>query len=443
MRRAGLVAFALALPTLALGSSWAFHVALHSRPPLLDQDTALQDRLPQAWIDRQVVRVSKVRDRREFWAFEKSNVRGTAIKLLETPELRGALFPGYSEAMFNDQELWRIYSTRDFSSTAWLPPLQSSASPGVLVYHSWLGCLDIFRRYGADVIVFGSSETFRSLVPAALSHKRVLFCTTTYSYPHQAEWLAREMARSDVPRASWVILGVSLWSLYQDHAGFQSAQAEKKQLWDRYLASRYGRFAGDFKASENFRPPTWDQLYLPNLSTLGKHRNRLHEAQDPATYFSRNPDATTDGVVSRASLSTPAGLSAFFSSFKPSFPLFQGLDESQCHDRGEDRSLRTAVQATHAIAEHTLLYVPPISPRIRERLPRCYLERFQRTLTSLAGEGTIVQAAQSEDYGLTDSDYFYAGDIDGLVKFDSVHTNFLGAMKVSRQVAARLLGGRP
>src|SRR5256885_2274913 len=115
-----LLVFFSSLAFLAVTSSWAFRHAVGSSVPLLDQDLPLQQHLPASWVDRDVIRASKVRRQREFWAFEKSSVTGAALRVLEVPELRSALFPGYPESMFADDDLWRAYSSRDFSSTAWL-----------------------------------------------------------------------------------------------------------------------------------------------------------------------------------------------------------------------------------------------------------------------------------------------------------------------------------
>jgi hypothetical protein len=52
--------------------------------------------------------------------------------------------------------------------------------------HSWRGSFDLFERHGADVILFGSSESYRSLIPAVLAESlgggteriKVLSCQT-------------------------------------------------------------------------------------------------------------------------------------------------------------------------------------------------------------------------------------------------------------------------
>ena len=443
-----LLAFAFSLPVLALGSSWIFHRAFPDGRPWLDQDLGLQGRLPVEWLDLGVLRVQKVRRREEFWAFEKSNVEGTALRVLETPALREALYPGYPPEMFADRELWRAYASRDFSSTAWLPPLQPYSSYGILTYQSWMGCLDIFRRQGADVVIFGSSETFRSLVPQVLSGdkaRKVLLCTTTSSYPEQAQWVAREMAKPGMPRAQWVIFGISLWSLHQGHDRYLSIQAEKRSLLDRYLASRYGQYEADVKAAEVLRPPTWDDLYSPNLSAWSRHRSRAHGPTTAADYFARQPETVATGAIARKVLEG-GDFGAALAGFKPSFPLLDGVDEKLCAPGALDAEglLGPSIRAVARIADHTLLYVPPISPRMRAVLPGCYLDTFARALQSFGDGGAVTLAAEkAEDYGLADSDYLYAGDLETVVKYEAVHTNFAGAVKVSRRIESRLAGVSP
>jgi hypothetical protein len=441
------VSFVLSIAILGAGASWVSRRWVGPQGPLLEQDLSLQTRLPGKWIDPAVTKTSQVRTRHEFWAFEKSSVAGSAVRLLESPELRSALFPGYPEQMFADVELWRDYFGRDQSSTAWLPPLQSRSRTGVLLYQSWLGCLDIYRRYGADVVIFGSSETFRSVVPEVLAKsagsekRRVLLCTTTYSYPQQAEWVLHEMARAGKPVPAWIILGVSVWSLYQGHPAFIAAQAEKHGVMDRYLASRYGRFSLDLKPSEELRPPRWDDLFTPTWAMLSKHRSRVGLDLNPVSYLKAHPDAPADGEFLSSAM-TGGNLDRALSPMKPSFPLFKGLSAREC-EGAEPTALEPVVRAARAGAGHVLVYVPPVSPRILATLPKCYLERFAAAINALHDEKTRIQAEGSASYGLTDADYIYSGEIDGIAKFDSVHTNYVGALKVSARIQHRLEGAGP
>lgn len=456
---AALAAFLIAVPLLGASARWAMDRALPRAALLQDQDTALESRLPPEWLapsDQRILKIPKVKARHQFWAFERSNVQGAAIRALETRELRDALFPGYPDAMYEDAELWKRYFGRDFASTAWLPPLQSHATHGygILVYQSWLGCLDILKRYGADGVIFGSSETFRSLVPATLSEllprnadgsrQRVLLCTTTSAYPQQVEWVAHELTKPDAILVSrkprWAIFGASLWSLYQGRAAFRSVQAEKQLLWERYLSGEYGHYGPDFRTADFFRSPTWDEVFSPNLFTFTKHRGRLRGPLDSDAYFANQPAWASKANFPQKDASDPAALQARLRDYGPTFPLLDGLTDAACADYRGDALLAPALRELDRVFARTVLFVPPISPRLRATIPACYLERFAATTRALQSNSRMLRAETAEGYSLADTDYLYLGDLAGVAHFDANHTNYGGAEKLTRRFA-ELTGG--
>jgi hypothetical protein len=246
------------------------------------------------------------------------------------------------------------------------------------------------------------------------------------------------MAKPGMPHARWAVLGVSLWSFYQGHAGFQSVQSEKKTQWDRYLASEYGHYGPDFKTADFFRPPAWDEVFAPNLYTLSKHRGRTRTAEDAAAFFTQQAQASAQGNFGAGEASDPRALEKLLTGYRPTFPLLEGLTDSQCASYHGEELLAPVLQATARIADRVVLYVPPISPRLRDTLPPCYLADFDKTIASFRSPSTLIADAKAADYGLTDSDYLYVGEADGVAHYDANHTNFAGAVKVSRRFAQKL-----
>ena len=145
--------------------------------------------LPENWVDSEIRTPYQAKASHRFWAGVLSSPGQVALDALDSPELFSRFFPGYPEAMRTDRALWRDYFSREFDVKTMSETLSGNTPFGVTVYLSWAGCMDIFRRYGADVVIFGASDVAQAiptdllsdLLKAAhipgLSNPRVLNCT--------------------------------------------------------------------------------------------------------------------------------------------------------------------------------------------------------------------------------------------------------------------------
>ena len=137
----------------------------------------------------------KAKRRGFFWILFPSDL-GAAISLRQKPALFDEVFPGY-EAARVDEEFWRRYMTLDFESRIYAPSVSASASGAVMT--SWGGSLELFRRFGADIVLIGSSETYNSLVPSILARSlggKVLSCAGSGMRLEQAGKTAHVLAES-------------------------------------------------------------------------------------------------------------------------------------------------------------------------------------------------------------------------------------------------------
>ena len=198
--------------------------------------------VPAAWVDPSIRSPYEAKATHRFWAGAVSSPGQFALDPLGSPELFSKFFPGYPDSMRTDQALWRDYFSRDFDVKVMMDSLSGDSPFGTTAYYSWAGCLDIFRRYGADVVIFGASDVAQAIPPdllsqslktakiRGLSNPRVLNCTGAAGVIDSFESMAREMVKSAdrVGRPSWIIYGYSGTSAYVDSVFYDSAAISKE-----------------------------------------------------------------------------------------------------------------------------------------------------------------------------------------------------------------------
>jgi hypothetical protein len=121
-----------------------------------------------------------------------------------------------------------------------------------------------------------------------------------------------------------------------------------------------------------------------------------------------------------------------------------GLDARHCGEFAGTQRLAPAVEALKLVARQVVLYEPPISARMRQTLPECYTRAYQETLEHFRQDPRIIVLnGNPASYGLTDGDYLYSSEKEGIAQFDSNHVNFWGARKVSQAISNVLARSAP
>lgn len=406
--RALLIAFICAGGLVAVASDIAHRRAARSHLREIAGPISLKA------FDPTLVAPSQAKRRGLFWIVYPSDF-GAALRLRETPALFGEVFPGY-EAIRNDDDFWRRYLSLDFDARIYAPSLSESASGAVMT--SLGGSLEMFRRYGADIVYLGSSETYESLVPALLSRRlggRVLSCATSGVMQEQAGQIARVLASSG-HRAKVAIWGFSSWSLY--HA---EGYADYARRFDASLAQQ-----ADSTNTASLRRRLW--LAAPKWSDF-----MAYSYQDE--WDLRFGRFRLESTFADAEVSDDAELARRAAAIRPYYPGFQRSTEADCVLTGASEKIDKTIADLASTADRVLIFIPPATPLQSGAAPACYLPALRRLLRSKAGPRVTVEVGDWTAYGLGWRDFLRPSNIRGFSWLDEIHVNYGGAVKVTNRVA--------
>jgi hypothetical protein len=370
--------------------------------------------VPARYAERGVLTPESAKLQRLFW------VPGVgALRVLENPELFDSLFPGY-EAARGDADLWRRYFTELFDQTVYSSALmKESAAKSLRVSASSLGSMDLFRKYGADVVIFGISDSFipvsagmlrDGLDGAGVRGLKVLTVARGHLTPPAVSWYAQGLQanRKKIPLAMW---GFSLVYTHR-HPLEGMSRREVRVLYKNWRAENNIE-----KFDRRFPHPSWDMF-------LGASR-----AAD---------DLPVPGglLIPEAVAADPKALDAYLEKSDASVYSI-GHDAADCDMTELSGETDRALADLLAVAEKVLIYVPPSSPLDRRGAPACILPGLAAMLRSKAGPRVSVETADWKDYGLTSADYLYATPQKGVWTIDPLHANDAGARKISLALARR------
>ena len=330
--------------------------------------------------------------------------------------------------MAHDDALWERYFASDFVPQSWFHFLQPHAPLGMKVYYSWPGCFDIIRNYGADVVVFGNSETFNGIQPdlfadllndsglPGLSGRRIIVCGTSSMPMETVRAAAAEMLRENGPRIDLVIWGVSFWSFYARPAQEAILVDMHRDALKQYGPSAWKRLE-NHKAADLFRHVTWRDVL-------------------PFTYVDSRPTVEDDRLVPASFLDDQAALAAAASRMKPFFAPLAGSSKTDCDFTPAEAELDGALRVIRQLARRTLLYVPPTTPLTIRSAPQCLLEEAAQALLRRAEPDVHVLVDGWESYGLRYSHFLFPTRNAGYFAVNVNHTNALGAEQITRRIAA-------
>lgn len=341
-----------------------------------------------------------------------------ALKVLQTPELYDGIFPGYEEAR-GDAALWRRYFTELFEQTVYSPALmRATGDRSLRVSASSWGSLDLYRKYGGDILLFGVSDTFIPVStgllreeldalgrPEASGQKILLFARGNLT-PEEVAWLARGIQGR--PRRS----KLAIW-------GFSLTMARRQPLADM-LRRDFFTLYKNWRAENNiarfdlrFPHPTWD-MFLGPPSSPGGDENRI-------------PDAVA---------SDPKALDAYLDRVDPATYAIDP-DAADCDADRLSPGVDEALGELLKVADKVLIYIPPTAAAGRRGPAACLLPNVTALLRSKAGPRVEVETADWTSYGLASRDYLYPAAEKGFWTLDPLHANAAGARKITRTLARR------
>ena len=427
----------------AVGSLCIIHLSLNR--PRRDPPA-----VPSEWTAPEIRNPYAARATHHFWSGVLSSQGQLALDPLHSPELFSKLFPGYPDSMRTDQALWKDYFSRDFDVKVMSEALSVNSYYGNTVYYPWVGCLDVFRRYGADVVVFGASDVAQSLPPdlmarligeakiPSLQNPRVLTCLGAAGVPEGFGEMAREMLHSTgkVGRPKWIIYGYSATSAYVDSVFYESAALAKTISLNSY---RRNVALGSFSQWNHpvLFPWTWNDFirlkqvpsHLPFVLAIKK--------RDPSANFGRW--SILPQVISRDYVRNEPALKLLLSAEPFRNPLLVGNTLTSCDWISEStRRLDATVRAFHELAPRVLLYLSPTTGDDLAVTPGCYGDSVKTMITREKSEGIDISIDDPKTYGLSYADFVFGDSVEGPLWIDSIHPNISGARKITAAVVHRM-----
>ncbi len=317
-------------------------------------------------------------------------------------EVLPSLYPGYSP----EGAAWRRYFRELFDQNTYLPGRDADDRR---VSASSLGALGLAREQGADVVIFGISDTFIPVNPAGLGLPgRVLHVGRGNLLPEAVTWYAS--ALKGRPKAKLAIWGHSLVYGRRDPSDalvLGGVRGLYRDWRGREVVAKW-----DYR----FPHPSWDLVVGPGLQQAAEIEN--------------------EGLlIPDAIANDPKRLTEF---------LERNDDGAHRIERGpEDRNLadlsvRTdrTLAALLEIAEKVLIFLPPTHPLDRSRGRHGMFYAMQGGLNAYASGGTVFVDTEDWDaYGLTDRDYLYRSRVPGFWKIDPIHANAAGARKITARLS--------
>lgn len=365
------------------------------------------------------------KSRQRFWASTGTDEAGVPVDLIGRPELLARLYPGYDIA--RDGALWDLYFRADFSPDPFVPELGA----GVKVGTPWTGCFLLARRHGADVVVFGNSETYRAVVPGLLSDRltaegtaaKVLMCATNGLPLATVPEAVAEMRPMRGGKAKLAILGYSFWQAYARSADQKAFLAGKRYELVNHRIRTGAVFASiggvqSRSLAVAFPPLSWDSVF-PSA-----------RAADPGA---RSPGAGVE--VPAAWAADASRLAGAELAGRAPFAMLDGATSADCGDPAAEAELDAALAALQLVAERVLVYLTPTTELHRRGAPACLEESARRLLRRRAGPRVTVMTGGWEDYGLDHRHFLWpAGRADRL-RIDLNHVNQTGAELVTARLA--------
>jgi hypothetical protein len=419
-----------------------------------DVVSSIKQALPRNSIRVEIRSAQQAKANHLFWAnFDRSDV-GVAFDVLGDAAAFSDVFPGYPLEMARDENLWSTYFKRDFTASAWTSYL-SSDGERVKVAQSWIGCLDIFARYGADVLLIGNSETYDTLIPIDIAKSlapmfegrtpRVLSCAGNSLDWSLARSTIQELGASAKQKPTLVIIGVSLWAWMVDSPELAYYRDREGARLSAYLREFWG-FGEGLSLSRIFPSISWGSV-LPDAFQERRNRrfnppaasNRLRPTVLQAKDFeagarvSMTDRATFVFVEKRLSSDQPA-LERIATQLVPYYDVLSQASPSDCENHRATQELIRLLDSARYFGHQVIAYLTPTTPLLTGAAPPCMRDSIESVLRSQNSENVTTKTGDWVEYGLRYGDFIWSTQWSDVSKLDVNHTNSSGAEKVTAEI---------
>jgi hypothetical protein len=403
-----------------------------------------------------VVQKKSARDAKAAGLFWIANAEGAgaAIDLLSDRGLFDQLFPGYGESLFQDKAFWRAYFRYDFGPVSFLGNERGLTAQGFVVAYSWAGCFAIYKKYGADVVVLGSSETYKALIPATLAAEiapvfsqkpRVLYCTTHGMPLETVMMTVEELLALSPTKPKAIVWGYSFWTSYLRSPTLAVYQHEITDEYARYQRLKTRPVANSsfldriaalnrFKIADYLPATNWDDVMSFSLAKARTALGRTEQGNREGVYVSRRVLDSDDVTFNRY---LDANLKAYYD-------LVRGISDADCPTAAE-APVGLAIDALRRLSTNVFIYVPPTTDHHRRTVPPCFIPAVMTMLrNAAAGRDVSFLDADPAAFGVNNRDFIHPTLDKEVFYFDINHANAAGSEKITRKVAGWLrsrLGG--
>lgn len=383
---------------------------------------------------------------RLFWAANIEG-KGLALNMITNPRLLDSLFPGYGYLLSTDKIFWSEYFKTEFGPNGIIWFDSGLAKQELRVAYSWLGCLDLYEKYGADVLVFGSSEVYMGLIPELLAKNttklfskspKVLFCATPAMTSKEVFYTAKELLQKNTSKPQIIIWGYSFWSAYTNSSKLYEYKKNKAKEIDEYLHRKKQEknhtvlidivSMSKYKAADFFPKIDWNDVLE---FTYDKSRLRS------VGMAGARGDAEGIYVAKENFYKNDLRLSIYLKTvLKPYYAITQGATTKDCDMTGAHLEFLDALSELKKLSKNIYVYLTPTTIHQRETVPTCFLPNVKAMLKNSAKkEGINLLVADPESLGLDNGDFMHPTLNPDMFYFDINHTNYLGAKKMTDIIA--------
>lgn len=324
-----------------------------------------------------------------FWVESIESRASFALDLEKSPKLIEQLYPGYSNDFVANGGLPQGYFNRVFDPESYV---EANGLPTMVVKYSWLGCLDILQKYGADILVLGNSETYRGIIPKQLAEDlasefwqrpKVLMCAVSGMSPDATTAFLKKAGSLHKQKVKAILFGYSFWFGY-------SRSALKESYSEKHIAALDGyrtNFTQKLWNVLNFIPRnsefsmSWD---LINPSTKSKFRTDQEKLTEILNRGDAIYNADLDMKVPKVLLADNQKLQKHLQqiSAKPTF--LSGVNQGDCEFSKVAQELNHFILAARSISEQTFIFRVPTSQIQMNFAPKCFQDKLNSILADIS-----------------------------------------------------------
>lgn len=374
--------------------------------------------------------------KKHYFSGHYLDTQQVGVRVLQEDQVFSSLFPGYPQAMRTDIPFWDLYFTRKQTSRSFLEILPLKNSDHILVGYSLAGCMDIFKKYGADIIIFGNSEVYKGFIPDLFSklltkygfdpNTKILLCTRGGMPASGIEETAKLMKESG-QHAQLILWGYSFWSAFTKGKTIQAAEEsiQKELILYKEHSSKSQSLlqwmdgSHDFGFSSFFKKINWDSLLPITFQSIRK---------------SLNPG---DGLLDEKTATDEILITQHIKNMDRNFSQLLGITPEDCQLSLAQKKFKTTLNSLSALADKVFVYLVPGTAPLTESAPACFLQNVKNMLLSEnTNSNVFIKIDDLEKYSLLNIDYVHATDYHSNFVFDMDHTNYNGAKKITERLAS-------